>query len=74
MLRLELSPGEEKLLLEIVSTELSNLDTEILKTDDFDFKNSLKERRESIQRIFEALKLENQNQSNAEYGVNQFWS
>jgi hypothetical protein len=56
MLTLELDSKEAELLLQILNEELSSLDTEIAKTDQKDFKDSLKQRRDAVKGMHGSLK------------------
>ncbi|MCX5841245.1 MAG: hypothetical protein NTY16_07320 [Deltaproteobacteria bacterium] len=56
MSTLELTPDEEKTLLEFLERYLSNLRIEIVNTDDREFRRGLRRREEIIRVIFGRLK------------------
>ena len=55
MMQLNLTDKEEQHLKEAVSRRLSELDHEIAHTDSMAFKDMLKHRRETMQKIIEKL-------------------
>ncbi len=55
---LNLSPQEQALLREVVERFLSDLRTEIADTDNFDFRNSLKEKRDALTQLGEKLAVD----------------
>ena len=55
MIQLNLTDKEEQHLKEAVSRRLSELDHEIAHTDSIAFKDMLKRRRETMQKIIEKL-------------------
>ncbi len=56
MPQLELTEQEAKYLVETLTSVLSNLSYEIADTDNYDFRESLKEKRDALTRIAEDLK------------------
>jgi hypothetical protein len=56
MPQLELTEQEAEYLVETLTSVLSNLSYEIADTDNYDFRETLKEKREALSRIAETLK------------------
>ena len=55
MVQLDLSPEEKKVLEEVLTTCISNLRMEICDTDRKDFRDEIKERKELLMKIVDAL-------------------
>ena len=56
MIQLPLEQNEKEILSEVLERKLSNLSFEIADTDQYDFKQELKERRVLLTKILEKLK------------------
>jgi len=56
MIQLPLEQNEKEILSEVLERKLSNLSFEIADTDQYDFKQELKERRVLLMKILEKLK------------------
>lgn len=55
MLTLDLSDSERAVLRDVLADALSELSTEISGTDDKDFRDDLKDRREVLQKVIAVL-------------------
>ena len=56
MIQLPLEQNEKEILSEVLEKKLSDLSFEIADTDQYDFKQELKERRVLLMKILEKLK------------------
>ncbi|HOD03732.1 MAG TPA: hypothetical protein PKH92_01695 [Anaerolineaceae bacterium] len=56
MVRLELSPEQYQLLVELLESCLSDLRMEIVDTDRIDYKDMLKDRKDVLLRLLETLR------------------
>lgn len=55
MVQIDLSPDEVEVLVEVLNTCISNLRMEICDTDRKDFREEIKERKELLMKVVEAL-------------------
>jgi len=55
MVNIDLSPDEKKVLVEVLTTCISNLRMEICDTDRKDFREEIKERKELLMKVVDAL-------------------
>ncbi len=55
MIRMELNAAEAEVLKEVLETAVSDLRMEIADTDSMDYREKLKERKQALQRIVEAV-------------------
>ena len=55
MVNIDLSPDEKKVLVEVLTTCISNLRMEICDTDRKDFREEIKERKELLMKVVAAL-------------------
>jgi len=53
----DLTPEEREILLELLSRELSDLGPEIHHTDDREYREELKQRREAIRQLMRRLEV-----------------
>ncbi len=56
MLRIEFTPKEADVLRDLLQHEFSQIDVEVFRTDAYEFKHMLKERREILERILTKLR------------------
>lgn len=56
MIQIDLSPEETKVLEEVLTTCISNLRMEICDTDRKEFREEIKQRKELLMKIVDALK------------------
>jgi hypothetical protein len=55
MVKIDLSPDEKNVLVEVLTTCISNLRMEICDTDRKDFREEIKERKELLLKVVDAL-------------------
>ena len=55
MVSIDLSPDEKRVLVEVLTTCISNLRMEICDTDRKDFREEIKERKELLMKVVDAL-------------------
>lgn len=58
MIPLNLTPEEHRILVEVLSADISNLGMEISNTDSQDYRQALKERRQTLAKVLHALEPE----------------
>ena len=56
MTRIEITDKESELLKELLENRVTNMHSEIMHTSSFDYKENLKEKRDSLNRILRSLK------------------
>lgn len=58
MIPLDLTPEEQRILVEVLSSDISDLGMEISNTDSLDYRQVLKGRREALAKVLHALEPE----------------
>lgn len=58
MIRIDLTPEEQAMLVEMLENRLADLRMEISDTDSLDYRNELKKRKEALAKLIDALKGE----------------
>lgn len=56
MIQLDLTPPEQAVLIDVLENYLSDLHTEISHTDNYDFRDRLKERQLAVSKALEGLR------------------
>jgi len=55
MIHLNLTPEEHRILVEVLSSDISDLSMEISGTDSQDYRQALRERKETLAKVIHAL-------------------
>lgn len=55
MLKLELTPEEEAILEDLLTTCINDLHSEIIHTDRVEYRDALKQRKQVLNKLFQAL-------------------
>lgn len=55
MIQLNLTPEEQKILVEVLNADISDLSMEISGTDLLDFRQALRERKDTLSKVVKAL-------------------
>jgi hypothetical protein len=58
MIHLDLTPEEHRILVEVLSSDISDLGMEISNTDSQDYREALKDRRQTLSKVLHALEPE----------------
>ena len=58
MIHLDLTPEEHRVLIEVLSSDISDLGMEISSTDSQDYREALKDRRQTLAKVLHALEPE----------------
>jgi hypothetical protein len=56
MIQLDLTPEEHRILVEVLSADISDLGMEIADTDLQDYRQTLRERKQTLAKVLHALK------------------